>query len=105
MRMWVQPPVLPPWKIWRCGIASSTRQKVFGKGVIDEMHTLGKLNSGEELEYAYGLHIAKYKGLRIVEHSGGDAGYRTHLVRFPDQRFFRNRLLQTWVPSLPPAGV
>ncbi len=61
--------------------------KVFGKGVIDEMHTLGKLNSGEELEYAYGLHIAKYKGLRIVEHSGGDAGYRTHLVRFPDQRF------------------
>ncbi len=61
--------------------------KVFGKAVIDEMHTLGKLNNGEELEYAYGLHIAKYKGLRIVEHSGGDAGYRTHLVRFPDQHF------------------
>jgi hypothetical protein len=25
--------------------------------------------------------------LKVVEHSGGDAGYRSHLMRFPDQRF------------------
>ena len=61
--------------------------KVFGKALIDEMHTLGELNSGEKLEYAYGLHIAAYRGLRIVEHGGADAGYRTHMLRFPDQRF------------------
>lgn len=61
--------------------------KVFGKEVIAEMHTLGRLNSGEELEYAYGLRIAEHKGLKIVEHSGGDAGYRTHLIRFPEQHF------------------
>ena len=60
---------------------------VFGKDVIAEMHTLGKLNNGEELEYAYGLRIASYKGLKIVEHSGGDAGYRTHMLRFPEQHF------------------
>jgi hypothetical protein len=31
--------------------------------------------------------IGSYKGLKVVEHSGGDAGYRSHLMRFPDQRF------------------
>jgi hypothetical protein len=55
--------------------------------VIEEMHTKGVLNSGEELTYAYGLMIGEYRGLKTVEHSGGDAGYRTHLVRFPDQHF------------------
>jgi hypothetical protein len=34
-----------------------------------------------------GLVVLKYKGLNVVEHSGGDAGYRSHLMRFPDQRF------------------
>ena len=28
-----------------------------------------------------------HKGLATVAHSGGDAGYRAHLVRFPEQRF------------------
>jgi hypothetical protein len=61
--------------------------KVFGKDVIEEMHTKGVLNNGEELDYAYGLVIEDYKGLKSVQHSGGDAGYRTHLLRFPDQHF------------------
>ena len=62
-------------------------QKVGGKSVIDQMHEQGVLNNGTKLNYAFGLQIGKYKGLSIVEHGGGDAGYRSHIMRFPEQRF------------------
>ena len=61
--------------------------KVFGKDVIEEMHTRGVLNSGKKIEYAQGLVVSQYRGLKTVEHGGADAGYRTQLLRFPDQHF------------------
>ena len=62
-------------------------KKVGGDWVIEQMQVRGKLNDGEELSYARGLAVGTYKGLKLVEHSGGDAGYRSHLMRFPDQKF------------------
>jgi CubicO group peptidase (beta-lactamase class C family) len=47
----------------------------------------GVLNDGTRLPYAGGLVVRKYRGLKTVGHSGGDAGYRAHVVWFPDQRF------------------
>ncbi len=61
--------------------------KVGGKDLIDLMHTKGKLNSGEELDYAFALGIGKYKGLKTVSHGGALGGYRSTLVRFPEQNF------------------
>jgi CubicO group peptidase (beta-lactamase class C family) len=61
--------------------------RVGGKALIEQMQVPGVLNSGEKITYAMGLVVLKYKGLNVVEHSGGDAGYRSHLMRFPDQRF------------------
>jgi CubicO group peptidase (beta-lactamase class C family) len=61
--------------------------KVGGKDLIDLMHTKGKLNSGEELSYAFALGIGKYKGLKTVGHGGALGGYRSVLVRFPEQNF------------------
>jgi hypothetical protein len=61
--------------------------KVGGRAVIDLMHTRGKLNDGTILPYAFGLIIGSYRGLRSVEHAGGDAGFRCMLTRFPDQHF------------------
>ena len=61
--------------------------RVGGKSIIEQMQIPGVLNSGVKITYAMGLSVSKYKGLNIVEHSGGDAGYRSHLMRFPDQRF------------------
>jgi len=57
---------------------------VWADDVIDEMHTQGILNNGEEIPYALGQVIQDYKGLTSVNHSGGDAGFRSYLVRFPD---------------------
>ena len=31
--------------------------------------------------------LGKYKGLPIVDHAGGDAGYRSDMTRFPEQHF------------------
>ena len=61
--------------------------KVGGKDLIDLMHTKGKLNSGEELDYAFALVIGKYKGLKTVSHGGALGGYRSALIRFPEQNF------------------
>ncbi|HEV2154037.1 serine hydrolase [Bradyrhizobium sp.] len=61
--------------------------EVGGLALLAQMQERGKLNSGTEIAYASGLSIGKYRGLRMVEHAGGDAAYRTNILRFPDQHF------------------
>src|SRR5271170_3496122 len=59
-----------------------------GKGtLLREIQTPGVLNSGKKIEYALGLFISTYRGLPIVEHGGALFGYRTELLRFPQQKF------------------
>lgn len=58
-----------------------------GPALIEKMHEVGMLNSGKKLDYASGLVVSTYKGLRIVSHGGGWAGYRSQFLRFPDQKF------------------
>ena len=59
-----------------------------GKGsFLKEMQTQGVLNNGKQIEYALGLFITKYRGLPIVAHDGANFGYRTALLRFPQQKF------------------
>ncbi len=59
--------------------------KVGGKALLAQLQTKGKLAGGREIDYAGGLAIGQYRGLDIVEHSGGDAGYRSNIVRFPKE--------------------
>ena len=61
--------------------------RVGGPAFPQQMLERGKLNSGEQLDYAFGLVVGKYKGLGTVDHGGADAGYRSDLTRFPDQHF------------------
>ena len=58
-----------------------------GQALIDQVLTTGTLNNGEKIDYAFGLVIGEYRGLRIVEHGGAFIGYRAMTLRFPDQRF------------------
>ncbi len=55
--------------------------------VIEQMHERGMLNNGEQINYALGLNIGEYRGLQTVGHSGSWRGFRSHLMRFPDQKF------------------
>jgi CubicO group peptidase (beta-lactamase class C family) len=44
------------------------------------------LNNGDTIDYGFGQGIGEYKGLKTVSHGGADAGYRTTLIRFPEER-------------------
>ena len=55
--------------------------------VIEQMHQRGVLKNGEQIDYAFGLNIGEYRGLKTVGHSGSWRGFRSHLIRFPDQKF------------------
>ncbi|MEJ1964972.1 MAG: serine hydrolase domain-containing protein [Gammaproteobacteria bacterium] len=57
-----------------------------GPGVIRQMLETGTLASGEPLDYAAGVRVGRYRGLPTVRHSGSWAGYRAHLLLFPEQR-------------------
>src|SRR5580693_8866279 len=61
--------------------------RVGGAAMIAQQLERGKLNSGKELDYAFGLVHGKYRGLETVDHGGADAGYRADLLRFPEQHF------------------
>jgi CubicO group peptidase (beta-lactamase class C family) len=66
---------------------------VGGDAVLLQMQTPGALSNGKLAElgprvhYGLGLQLTKYHDLNVVEHDGRDAGYRSHLIRFPDHRF------------------
>ncbi|MGQ0733627.1 MAG: serine hydrolase domain-containing protein [Acidobacteriota bacterium] len=61
--------------------------RVGDRALLEQMHVRATLTDGEPTTYAAGQQIGTYRGLPIVEHAGGDAGYRSHLMRFPGERF------------------
>ena len=60
--------------------------RVGGRALVDQLETRGRLNDGFENEYAQGLVVTTYKGLREISHGGSTAGYQTFLLRFPPER-------------------
>lgn len=61
--------------------------KVGGQAFLEELEEPGKLNNGKTLDYAKGLFVGRYRGLRFVDHGGSWGGYRAQLLRFPEQHF------------------
>ncbi|MFN2302992.1 MAG: serine hydrolase domain-containing protein, partial [Anaerolineales bacterium] len=62
--------------------------KVGGPAVIERMLQPGRLNDGTELDYAFGLMVGpthKHRGWQMVEHGGGQGGYGSWMVRFPER--------------------
>ena len=60
--------------------------RVGGRALADQLQTRGRLNDGFAIEYAQGLFVQDYRGVREVSHGGSTAGYQTFLARFPDER-------------------
>ena len=55
--------------------------------LLEDMQTVGVLNSGKKLTYASALVLQDYRGLPTVSHGGAWVGYRAQLLRFPQQKF------------------
>lgn len=60
--------------------------RVGGRAWAEMLQTPARLNDGTPLEYALGLIVQRYRGVREISHGGSTAGYQTFLARFPDER-------------------
>ncbi|NAS12144.1 serine hydrolase domain-containing protein [Poritiphilus flavus] len=56
------------------------------KEVFDKLVQPTVLKTGDTLDYAFGQIVSKYKGRHVVGHGGSDAGYRSQILRFPDEK-------------------
>jgi len=54
--------------------------------VVERMLIRGVLSEGDTIGYAWGLSLGEYRGLRTVSHGGSWRGYRTQMLRFPDEK-------------------
>jgi CubicO group peptidase (beta-lactamase class C family)/D-alanyl-D-alanine dipeptidase len=59
--------------------------KVGGQWMVDQLQTRGTLANGDSINYARGLFVHPYRGLRRIEHGGDWIGYHAAYARFPDQ--------------------
>jgi CubicO group peptidase (beta-lactamase class C family) len=59
--------------------------RVGGPAMVEQLQERGRLANGDTINYARGLEIDHYRGLRRVQHGGDWVGYHTAYARFPDQ--------------------
>ncbi len=84
--------------------AANFETPVVGKDIIGMMNLKFILNKGDTVTYyTMGQGTGTYKGLKMISHNGADAGYRTALNRFPDQKFSVNVLSN--LASFDPSGM
>ena len=58
-----------------------------GRAVVERMITRASFNDGSVNDYAFGILVEDYKGLKTWAHAGWFVGYLAHMVIFPDQKF------------------
>lgn len=61
--------------------------KIGNTAIFDKMKAPGKLKNGTGIPYGLGLETKRYNGQEVVFHGGGDAGYRSYIMRIPEQHF------------------
>ena len=62
-----------------------TAPRVGDVAFVKEEQTPGRFADGRQHEYALGLYVGQYKGVREVQHSGSTAGYRAYVADYPDE--------------------
>lgn len=70
------------WLKWNAMLDSRS----MGAPLVEALETQGVLNDGRKINYALGLSVSTYRGMRDVSHGGSTAGYQTFLARYPDQK-------------------
>ena len=71
------------WLIWNENLDNP---RVGGRAMVEQLETRARLNDGFVIEYAKGLNVGDYRGVREVSHGGSTAGYQAFLARWPDER-------------------
>jgi CubicO group peptidase (beta-lactamase class C family) len=68
---------------WDAGLAS---EKLLSRQTLEQAWTPVRLADSATYPYGFGWSLAEVRGHRLVEHSGGLAGFRTHIARYVDDR-------------------
>ena len=58
-----------------------------GPDLIREELSTGMLNNGEKTNYAFGLQVGEYRGLKNIGHGGYGGGFNSGMYRYPEQNF------------------
>jgi CubicO group peptidase (beta-lactamase class C family) len=61
--------------------------KLLSQETLNEAFTPNVLPDGKNSGYGFGWYIDRYRGLRKIHHEGSTVGFRTEILRFPEQRF------------------
>jgi CubicO group peptidase (beta-lactamase class C family) len=70
------------WLKWNTMLDSRS----MGGSLVEVLETVGVLNNGRKINYALGLVVDNYRGMRDISHGGSTAGYQTFLARYPDKK-------------------
>jgi CubicO group peptidase (beta-lactamase class C family) len=73
--------------------------QVGGAAIRDQLLQRGVLTNGDTIAYAFGISHNTQRGLKVLGHSGSLAGFRTAIVRYPDQRLSVITLCNTTAAS------
>jgi len=64
------------------------RNPVVGdEAILKQMQTSAVLANGDTTGYGLGVQIGRQDGMKLVGHSGADAGYRSYTARYPEHAF------------------
>jgi CubicO group peptidase (beta-lactamase class C family) len=61
--------------------------RVGDSAIVRAMSTSAVLNNGDSTNYGFGLSLWNDRGTKVVEHEGGDPGFRSYLGRYPEFGF------------------
>ena len=61
------------------------RTRTVGASMLGELTERTQLNDGERIGYALGVFNDRYRGQPRIQHSGGDAGFRSQVHWFPEE--------------------
>ena len=62
------------------------KTKIGNKRLFDKLAQQAVLKNGDTLSYAFGQEVSNYKGKKVISHGGADVGYRSQILRFPNQK-------------------
>lgn len=63
------------------------KKTIGNDSIYNKMKGKSRLNNGEIIPYALGQENKVHKGLNVIFHGGGIAGYGSYLLRIPEQNF------------------
>jgi CubicO group peptidase (beta-lactamase class C family) len=80
-------------------------KKVGGEAALSAMLTTAPASSQGSEAYGLGLYVGTDNGYPVIEHDGRDAGYRSHFIRFPEQKLAIALLSNLALPDADYTGI